>query len=139
MKGKITRLLCIAGLAAGSVVAAPAVGNAMADEAPCPSGMWCVYEDVDFGGRWIPAPYHGDLASEDWDKISSGINNTQNTICMYSYRGDGSGDADLVMEMGPGDNYLSANYGNDEIDAVHVLEGDPQPADCPEQYLPPTV
>lgn len=59
--------------------------------------------------------------------MSSGINNTDYRVCFYSYRADGTRDADLVGSMDP---YSAMSYdymgdqssANDSVDAVRVYE-----------------
>ncbi|KUN86448.1 peptidase inhibitor family I36 protein [Streptomyces griseoruber] len=79
-----------AALAGGALAAAPSASAAASD---CPAAMVCIFQNVNFTGRWIGQtdPYRSNVGDYMNDRTSSIVNRTDRDICFYQdadYGGD---------------------------------------------------
>ncbi|WP_133917500.1 peptidase inhibitor family I36 protein [Streptomyces sp. NBC_00582] len=79
-----------AALAGGALAVAPAASAAQSD---CPAAMVCIFQNVNFEGRYIGQtdPYRPNVGDYMNDRTSSIVNRTDRDICFYQdadYRGD---------------------------------------------------
>lgn len=126
-------------IATATVIAASTLGMGVAQadslddyrEASKNCKTWCLYEHYDYKNKLDGAGKPGDLPRHEWDRASSGINNTDKWMCMYSY--DDKGRLNLVELASPRTGWTAGAEGrasyNDRIDYIRM---DPDaPGYCP--------
>ncbi|MDO4246031.1 MAG: peptidase inhibitor family I36 protein [Deinococcus sp.] len=89
----------------------------------CAAGGFCLFEHRDFAGRQLTAVGNsGMLAQDDWDVLSSAINNTDQTLCLYDLGLDWK--LYLLVDVAPKDKIDYVGDGdNDKINAWQLTSG----------------